>query len=129
MTYTEISTMLNNTGIPYAYYQFPNNTEQACPFICFYFTRSNDLGADDTNYQKIRQLAIELYTDNKDFATEETVESALNASGLFYVREENYIDMERMYMVTYLTQVVITDEPPVVTTEEIITTEEITENG
>lgn len=116
MTYKQIATMLSNTGIPFAYYQFPEGTAQACPFICFYFTQSNDLAADDTNYQKIRRLAIELYTDNKDFAKEETVENALNANGLVYFREESYIDTERMNMVTYLTQVVITDEPPVVTT-------------
>lgn len=117
MTYKEIATMISGIGLPYAYYQFPEGTAQACPFICFYFTRSNDLAADDTNYQKIRQLAVELYTDNKDFTTEETVENVLNANGLVYSREETYIDTERMYMVTYLTQVVITEE-------ETLTTEE-----
>ena len=121
MTYKEVAAMVKNIGYPCAYYQFPEGTEQACPFICFYFTRSNDLSADDTNYQKIRQLAVELYTDNKDFTIEETVENAMNASGLVYSREESYIDSERMYMVTFFTDVVVTDE--VITTEEIITTE------
>ena len=120
MTYREVATMIKNIGYPCAYYQFPEGTEQACPFICFYFTLSNDLAADDTNYQKIRQLAVELYTDNKDFAAEQVVEDALNASGLVYNREESYLDSERMYMVTFTTQVVIADE--VITTEEITTT-------
>lgn len=125
MTYKEVASMISGTGLPYAYYQFPEGTAQACPFICFYFTRSNDLSADDTNYQKIRQLAVELYTDNKDFATEETVENALNNAGLVYSREETYIDTERMYMVTFTTQVVITDEA----ITETITTEENNNNG
>ena len=110
MTYKQGASMISSTGLPYAYYQFPEGTAQACPFICFYFTRSNDLAADDTNYQKIRQLAVELYTDSKDFSTEETVENVLNSNGLFYTREETYIDTERMYMVTYLTEIVITEE-------------------
>lgn len=110
MTYKEVATMIAGTQIPYAYYQFPVGTDQACPFICFYFTRSNDLAADDTNYQKIRQLTVELYTDNKDFATEETVESVLNANGLVYYREESYLDTENMYMVTYVAEIVITEE-------------------
>ena len=110
MTYKEIATMISGMNIPYAYYQFPEGTEQTCPFICFYFESSNDLKADNTNFQKIRQLTIELYTDNKDFATEETVESTLNSNGLVYSREEAYLDTEQMYLVTYMTQIVITEE-------------------
>ena len=70
MTYQEVKQMVESIGIPYAYYQFPEGTDQPCPFICFYFTGSNDLAADDTNYQRIRPLAIELYTDNKDFTSD-----------------------------------------------------------
>jgi len=114
MTYIEVANMINTIGVPFAYYQFPNNTEQACPFICFFFDRSNDLAADNTNYQKIRELNIELYTDNKDFELEETVESTLNQNGLVFTREETYLKAEQMYMVTFITQIVLTDE---ITTE------------
>lgn len=110
MTYKEIASMIDGIGIPYAYYQFPKGTDQACPFICFYFTRSNDLAADNTNYQKIRQLSVELYTDNKDFEMEDTVETALNANGVVYSREESYLDSEQMYMVTYVAEIIITEE-------------------
>ena len=101
--------MIAGLNIPYAYYQFPNGTEQACPFICFFFSNSNDLAADNTNYQRIRTLSIELYTDNKDFALEESVESLLNSNGLVYTREETYLDSERMYMVTFTTDIVVTE--------------------
>ena len=110
MTFKEVATMIAGFNLPYAYYQFPEGTEQACPFVCFYFDRSNDLAADNTNYQKIRPLVIELYTDNKDFTTEATIEAALNTNGLVYAREESYIDSERMYMVTFMTEIVITEE-------------------
>ena len=110
MTYKEVATMINSIGIPYAYYQFPDGTGQACPFICFFFSDSNDLAAENTNYQKIRPLNIELYTDNKDFALEETVENVLNSNGLVYDRSESYLDSERMFMVVYTTDILITEE-------------------
>ena len=67
MTYKEVSTMVKSIGLPYAYYQFPEGTAEAPPFICFYWSEDNDLKADNINYQKIERLNIELYTDNKDF--------------------------------------------------------------
>lgn len=110
MTYKEVATMISGWNIPFAYYEFPNNTEQTCPFICFFFERDNDLAADNTNFQRIRPLSIELYTDNKDFELEATIETALNNAGLVYSREETYLDVEKMYMVTFMTDIVITEE-------------------
>lgn len=110
MTYKEVSEMIEAIGIPFAYYQFPEGTGQECPFICFYFAGSNDLAADNTNYQRIRPLTIELYTDNKDFTLEQTVEAALNSSGLVYSRAEAYIDSEKMNMVVYSTEIIVTTE-------------------
>ena len=109
MTYRQVAEMVSSIGIPYAYYQFPNNSGIAPPFVCFYFDSSNDFAADNTNYQRIRPLSIELYTDNKDFTLEQTVENVLNQNGLVYSREETYLDSERMYMVTFMTEIIITE--------------------
>lgn len=109
MTYRQVAEMVASIGVPYAYYQFPNNSGIAPPFVCFYFDSSNDFAADNTNYQRIRPLSIELYTDNKDFALEQTVENVLNQNGLVYSREETYLDSERMYMVTFMTEIIITE--------------------
>ena len=108
MTYPQIATMVASIGVPYAYYQFPEGTAQPTPFVCFYFDSSNDLYADDKNYQKIRPLTIELYTDNKDFTLEATIEGILSSNGLTYARSESWIDSERMNMVVYTTDVIIT---------------------
>ena len=108
MTYKEVNTMIAGFGLPYAYNEFPQGTETAPPFICFLFQDgSDDLMADNTNYTKIRPLAIELYTDNKDFATEETIEAALTSAGLAFQRSEVYIASERMYQINYITEVTI----------------------
>lgn len=108
MTYQQVATMVASIGVPYAYYQFPEGTAVAPPFVCFYFSGSNDLYADDKNYQHIRPLTIELYTDNKDFTLEATVEGVLASNGLTYARSESWIDSERMNMVAYTTDVIIT---------------------
>lgn len=96
MTYKEIATMVSSIGLPYAYYQFPEGTGQALPFVVFFYSEINDLYADETNYQRIAKLNIELYTEEKDFEKEATVEGILQNSGLTYYKEENYIDSEKM---------------------------------
>lgn len=111
MTFKEVNTMLAGINVPTAYHHFAENTGQQPPFICFYFDGSRDQYADDSNYQKIEHLIIELYTDNKDFTLEATVESALASSGLTWTRNETYIETELMYEVIYETDVVITEEP------------------
>lgn len=112
MTFKEVASMVSAIGVPTAYYQFPEGTGQATPFVCFYFSGDNDLKADNANYQKIEHLIVELYTDNKDFTLEATVEGVLASSGMVWSRDESWIDTERMNMVTYEMDVVITEEIP-----------------
>lgn len=123
MTYKEVFTMLNSiqytestATIPCAYFMFPeddpSNPAPPPPFLCYYYEGSDDLKADDTNYQKIRPLTIELYTDNKDFALEEKVEDALKSGGLVFSRTEEYISTEHLYMVTYESEIIVTEELP-----------------
>ena len=109
MTYAEVSEIIDSIGIPTAYYQFPEKSGQEPPFICFYYDSDADLQADNSNYQTIRNLTIELYADAKDFELEETVEAVLNTNEFVYTRYETSIDTERMYMVTYQTSVIITE--------------------
>ena len=53
MTSKEIAQMVKEIGLPYAYYQFPNDTEQPTPFVCFYIENNDDMYADDKNYTNI----------------------------------------------------------------------------
>lgn len=109
MTYQSIATMLNSVGIPTAYHHFDERSGQEPPFICFFYESSADMYADDSNYQKIENLVVELYTDNKDFALEQRLESVLRAAGLTWSRDETYISTERMYEVVYNIVVIITE--------------------
>ena len=107
MTYEEIAQMIESIGLPYAYYQFPDDTQQAPPFICFFYGNSNDFGADDTNYVRVERLYIELYTDAKDFTLERRIESILNDHDLFFTRSEVYIDEEHLHETIYETELIL----------------------
>lgn len=107
MTYKEIAAMIESIGLPYAYYQFPEGTGQEPPFVVFFYSNIDDLYADESNYQRIVTLNIELYTREKDFEKEATIEGILQNSGLSYYKEENYIDSEKMYQIAYEMEVII----------------------
>lgn len=107
MTYEEIASMIESIGLPFAYYQFSEDTAEAPPFIVFFYSQTDDQYADNTNYQRIEVLNIELYTSEKDFEHEARVEKLLKDHGLSYYREENYIDAEKMYQIAYETEVII----------------------
>lgn len=110
MTFKQVAAMIRSIRIPFAYYQFPEGTAQEPPFICYFYSGDNDLKADNSNYQKIEHLNIELYTNEKDFDAEATVETALKNAGLVWSRSEDQIDSERLYMVVYELDIMITQE-------------------
>ena len=107
MTLQEVNNMVESIGLPYAYFQFPEGTGQAPPFICFFYTNSDDLFADNSNYQDIRRLNIELYTSTKDFTLEKTIEDTLKLNGFSYYREENFIETEKIWQIAYEMEVLI----------------------
>lgn len=107
MTYQEIQTIVESLGYPYSYYQFENGTAVPPPFICWLVSGDDDFMADGINYQQIRPLAIEFYTDTKDFAGETAIEAKLTELGISYAKEEAYIDTEHMHETIYTMEVVI----------------------
>lgn len=98
--------MVGLMGLPYAYYQFPE-TGQKPPFVCWYLDGIDDVYADNANYQRIVNLTIEFYSDEKDFTNEAAIESQLTLSGLTYTKTETYIDSEKMHQTVYEMEVLI----------------------
>lgn len=107
MTYETVAKMVESIGLPYAYYQFPDGTAQESPFVVFFYSGIDDLYADETNYQRIVTLNIELYTNEKDFDNEATIEGVLANNNLTYYKEENYIETEQLFQVAYEMEVII----------------------
>lgn len=110
MTRKDVADMLKSIGVPIAYYQFDEGTGQQPPFICFYYPGINPFQADNINYYRIDQLTIELYTDEKDFELEETLEGVLDANGIPFDKSEAYIGSEKMFQITYYATVWIDTE-------------------
>ena len=106
MTYEEIAQMIESIGLPYAYYQFPDDTQQAPPFICFLYDY-DEFYADDSNYAQSVVLTIELYTDTKDIPLESAVEAVLDENEMTWSKESTYIDSERMWQTSYSMEVFI----------------------
>ena len=107
MTPQQVNIMLETIGVPVAYYQFKEGTGQQPPFVCFFYGNSNDVIADNSNYLRVDRLFVELYTDEKDFALEKSVETTLNNYGIVFDKSEEYIDSERMHVTVYQSDVVL----------------------
>lgn len=107
MTTQEVKRLIEFIGVPFAYYQFDEDTARPTPFICFYYPEEVEFIADNINYVKLMVLRIELYTDEKDFELENRIESILNENELPFTHYESYIDSEKMLMQTYETEVYI----------------------
>ena len=105
MTYQEIMTMMQETGLPFAYDHFAEGESPDPPFAVFLFPSSENFGADGLVYVKINQLRIELYTDYKQPDIENNVETVLDQHGLFYDKTEVWITSERLYEVAYTMEV------------------------
>lgn len=107
MTYKQIAEMIESMGLPYAYHAFPINGAPNLPYIVFNYPNRDDFGADNMNYVHIDNVDIELYTENKDFTLESSVESVLEQNGLFYSKSVMYLQTEHMYEILYEVQTVI----------------------
>lgn len=106
MTLAELKTALEsvNNGAfqgKVAYRAFPVGAAPALPFICFMETESNNFLADAKVYHKIQGVDIELYSDHKDTASEEAIESMLDSHLLVWEKSEFFIESEDMLQVTY----------------------------
>lgn len=110
MTYPEIKKMIESIGLPWDYYQFEEGTKQAPPYVVYFFEGNNDIYADNSNYQKIETLTIELYSDDKDYEDEAVIEEILTGAGLTFTKEPAFVDDEKLYMVVYQSDVLIVEE-------------------
>lgn len=107
MTREEVYSMIGSIGLPCAYYEFPDNTPQVPPFVVWFFSVNNDVFADDTNYIDKEVLNVELYTKERDFDLEKAVESILTSNGFTYAKEANFVESERIWQVSYESEVII----------------------
>ena len=101
MESNELLQMLEEMGLPFAYHHFAEGEFPEPPFVCYLLPGSNNFSADGKVYYKINEVHIELYTDWKDLAVEQGVETVLDEHGVFYNKSEVWIESEKLYEVLY----------------------------
>lgn len=105
MTQQDVLSILRSTGIPFRYYKW--NEAPPIPFGAYYFPASANFAADGIVYKAKLPLTVELYLEKKDLAIECKFERVFQENGWFWEKNETYIESEKLYMVTYETEVLI----------------------
>lgn len=105
MTHEEIKAMLEEANLPLAYDHFAEGESPDPPFLIFLFPGSNNMFADDSVYQRINELHVELYTDQKEPETESMLEAIFAAHEILWEKTEVWIESEKLYEVLYTTEI------------------------
>lgn len=104
MTQAELFNHLKSIGLPIKYHHFTTPPEP--PYLVYLFSYSDDLIADNVNYVEISNFQIELYTSNKDLASEKLVEDKLKELEMPYLKLETWIDTEQLFQIIYEIQLI-----------------------
>lgn len=105
MTAENVTKMLGEMKLPFAYHHFAERESPDPPFLVYLYPGADNFAADGVTYFKVNKLHIELYTDYKDIDLEEKVEAVLIGHGLFYDKSEVWISSEKLYEVLYQMEV------------------------
>lgn len=105
MTAENVTKMLEEMKLPFAYHHFAEGESPDPPFLVYLYSGADNFAADGVTYFKVNKLHIELYTDYKDVDLEEKVEAVLIGHGLFYDKSEVWISSEKLYEVLYQMEV------------------------
>ena len=105
MTAENVTKMLEEMKIPFAYHHFAEGESPDPLFLVYLYPGADNFAADGVTYFKVNKLHIELYTDYKDVDLEEKVEAVLIGHGLFYDKSEVWISSEKLYEVLYQMEV------------------------
>jgi len=102
MTLEQLKTLLE-TVLPHkvVYRAWPVGNAPQLPFICYFSTGSDNFGADNHVYHSATPVRIELYEETKSLTTEGALEAALDGAGIYWDRDETYLDDERCYFILY----------------------------
>lgn len=100
MSEEELYELLTTTGMEVAYDHFdePNTIP---PFILYRSPDAETFKADDKTYYKQNNYIVDLITELKEPAKEETLENIFNENNLPFDKEETYISEERIYQIRY----------------------------
>lgn len=100
MALNDVLDMLESSGLPVVYRSWPEDVPPPeMPYICFYFSSTENFAADGTAYYVLENIIVELYTEEKDPSAEAALETTIAA--LYWEKTETYIDSEKCYQIAY----------------------------
>ncbi len=100
MEETELYNLLVTLNYPVAYDHFDKPVTQR-PFLLYRNDSPETFNADNKTYYKCNHYIIDLITDKKDVVVEKSLEALLNNNNLPYEKEEDFIDSEKIYQISY----------------------------
>lgn len=104
MTREDIEQMLEQMEIPFRYHHFTQKEmkDVTLPIMVWNVPGTDNFFADGQVYKKIKQLDIELYTDEKDWGLEEKLENILNQHGITWQQTASeFLNSETMWESLY----------------------------
>ena len=101
-----VEKLMKSIGLPYAYYSWPEGAAPDLPYVVYYFPTGSTEAADNTVWNGVLALNIELYTNKRSAGVESKIETALAKYDLPFTRSESYLNEERMFEVLYETEVI-----------------------
>ena len=99
MTLDQLRTILTATGLPAALHHWDHPPKP--PYVVYMDDSTDNFAADNVAYLEITNYWVELYDNRRNRAAEKKIEDALTAAGIFWDRETDYIESERLYQTRY----------------------------
>lgn len=87
--------------LPVAYRAWQEGEAPPPPYAVYYAGKAHNFAADGVVYFSAQRCTIELYTEEKDPDVEQALEERLTAAGIFWTKDEVYIDSEHMNEIIY----------------------------
>ena len=113
MTYKDIAELIkkiaDTIGCDYHYYTEEEAGVVKTPYLLFDYPQSNDMYADDANFQRIQTVRIEYDSKQKAFRAEKDIEALLKDAELSYTKESTMYEGQSAYGVMYEMEVVINE--------------------
>ena len=104
MTINEVKTILEGVAgfaNKVAYYQWPIGEAPDLPYVCFFEQQAYTFPADNVAYYSRPRISVELYTKNRDLATEALFEPAFTLAGIYYTKETEFLEDERCQITVF----------------------------
>lgn len=94
----QIYDLLKTLNIPVAYDHFVSNKEVSIPFVVYREISADTFKADGITYYRPHNFEIEVITEKKDIALQQTIEDLLTSNNIPYdVLDEIWDDDEKIY--------------------------------